>query len=451
MTSLIDAITAGQSYRAREQAIRGNELQMAATRRAEEQRPLESRLAQIALGQRQGIAPGTPGMKAEPQDRQSALGELVALNPELGAQVQAAGLKLDADEQTRAENQSKALASFLVALDSLPEDQRAGARDMFLQTPVAQAVVGNQIMEALRAQTDFSDAVIKPRLAQARAALGVAPDSLESQYTNIGESMRNGQRVYTGLNKRTGRFEVIPTEDGISPIPTAERGSRTAVNVDFGGLTMRPDGTVGLPLAGGVESKTQEALLNNEGVLASLQQIEQQFKPEYQQVGTRIGNRWAELKDMFGAGQITPADRQQLEGFAAYRAETAANLSAIINALAGAAVSDGEAKRILAFIPDAGTGIFDGDSPAVFESKLRSAIGRVRLAIARQQYALANGIDLDPKVLQGRIPLEGMQTIMRNRAAALGREGSTRGLKGADLNNFVRQQFQREFGIGAAQ
>lgn len=213
-TKLLDAISAGLQQRAADQNYRANELALRTAQRQEELRPVENRLAQIALGQRQGVAPGAPGMKPEPQDQQSALMELVALNPEMGMQVQQAGFKLAADAQTRAENQAKALSGFMQSLASLPVEQRAAARDAFLQNPVAQAMVDNRLMAELAQNDDFSDAVIAPMVAGAGGQIErPKPPDLESGET------ADGQRAFLRWDEATQ--SLVPVAGG-RPAPPRE-------------------------------------------------------------------------------------------------------------------------------------------------------------------------------------------------------------------------------------
>ena len=256
-TSLLDAISTGLQQRAQDQTYKANELALRTAQRQEEMRPVENRLAQIALGQRRGTAPGTPGMKAEPQDQQSALMELVALNPEMGMQIQQAGFKLAADQQTRAENQAKALSGFLQSLSGLPVEQRAQARDMFLQNPVAQAMVDNPIMAALAQQQDFSDAVIAPMVTGAGGQAEAPSYEFETTEDNrivaidrrdptrvvdTGQRARppreamaptvsytvqpwvgaDGEVVPVRISNRTGMPEVLETPDGLRPAPKSQ-------------------------------------------------------------------------------------------------------------------------------------------------------------------------------------------------------------------------------------
>lgn len=328
-TSLIDAVTAGQSYRAREQAIRGNELQLQAEQRAQEQRPMESRLAQIALGQRQGVAPGTPGMKAEPQSQQSALMELVALNPELGAQVQEAGLKLAADERTQAENQAKALGAFVMALDQLPEDQRAGARDMFLQTPVAQAVIGNPIMAALAQQTDFSDAVIKPRAAQARAVFGSGEAPSYEFVTND-----KGERVAIDRRDPT---RVVPT--GVR-----ERERTPLVQMSNFGNAAAP-----VPATRSTQNSLQSSIVAGDAMISNLNAIEKDFDPKFLQVFGGQGTlaQWiARARDRSGVSPLSAAQAASLAKFTALRTRTERAFNAYRKEITGAAAALQELDRL---------------------------------------------------------------------------------------------------------
>ena len=67
---------------------------------------------------------------------------------------------------------------------------------------------------------------------------------------------------------------------------------------------------------------------------------------------------------------MSATDRKYLEDFTTLRAKSVSNLNSYIKEMTGAAMSEAEAKRLMAVMPNAGTGVFDGDSPTQFKTKL---------------------------------------------------------------------------------
>jgi hypothetical protein len=103
-----------------------------------------------------------------------------------------------------------------------------------------------------------------------------------------------------------------------------------------------------------------------------------------------------------------------------------------------------EAARIITSLPNPGQGLFDGDSPVEFESKLNESMRQLRLVEARNSYILRRGLSFKD------VPLNDMPKIINDRAAELARQFNV------DLKNITPQQKQAisrqlsvEFGISS--
>jgi hypothetical protein len=83
--------------------------------------------------------------------------------------------------------------------------------------------------------------------------------------------------------------------------------------------------------------------------------------------------------------------------------------------LAGTAVTEAEAKRIQAFVPNPGTGLLDGDGPQEMASKVAQYHQFARLAVARLQWARKHGITDFEEIT--RTSLESMPQIMAEEIA----------------------------------
>ena len=138
------------------------------------------------------------------------------------------------------------------------------------------------------------------------------------------------------------------------------------------------------------------------------------FRPEYQQIGPRLGAAWTAFKEKYGGlpgipKEVSPEDRELLREYTLYRRDAIDNINRYIKEMTGAAMSVPEAKRIRKGVPDAGEGVFDGDSPTEFQAKMLGTMRSLKLATARYSYALRHGLDRDD------INLEEMEDIMRDR------------------------------------
>jgi len=187
----------------------------------------------------------------------------------------------------------------------------------------------------------------------------------------------------------------------------------------------------------------QEQLLQSSARLSSYNKIESGFKPEYFQPSFRAGQNWNAIKEKAGAN-LNEQERNDLAKFSQFKQNAAQELNAAIKAQTGATVTESEAPRIIAGLPNPGTGLFDGDSPTEFKAKLDNTIKQLRFAEARNVYALRNGLSLK------NIPLDSVPKLMNDRAAELAKQYQVN-LKSATPKQIdaIKRQLAIEFGITA--
>ena len=178
--------------------------------------------------------------------------------------------------------------------------------------------------------------------------------------------------------------------------------------------------------------------------IARLTQIEAGFKPEYLEIVPRGQMAWNSLRERAGVGLSEP-QRRQLAEYTAFKRDTLANLNQTIKDTTGAAMSEPEAKRIIATMPSTGSGIFDGDSPTEFQAKLQGATRATRNALLRSNYARMNG--LDP--LKTGISLEEVPALVERRGTEIERMVRTAMPEAEDVAVLqeVRKRLGREFGM----
>jgi len=104
-----------------------------------------------------------------------------------------------------------------------------------------------------------------------------------------------------------------------------------------------------------------------------------------------------------------------------------------------------EYKRISKTMPNAGTDMFDGDSPIEFKAKMDDVLKDVQNANMRYNYALANG--LNP--METNIEIDAMPDVFEERAILIEGEVSRemRGASDADIEAETRKRLKAEFGI----
>lgn len=197
----------------------------------------------------------------------------------------------------------------------------------------------------------------------------------------------------------------------------------------------------------------QEKQINTIEAYSRLRSIEQSFRPEFQEIESRIGFKWNELMDSFSSTRksLTPEQRGQLANFAAYRADALNNLNQYIKEITGAAMTNAEAERIMRAMPNPGDGVFNGDSPTVFKAKLDAALRNSKLAIARYHYLSANGFPGSVEEMARALPLERMGGFIQQRTDEILKNTLSQnpGLTQKEAAPIVRQRLRAEFGIDA--
>jgi len=186
------------------------------------------------------------------------------------------------------------------------------------------------------------------------------------------------------------------------------------------------------------KTKVQEQQLNTGDQIARLNNIQFSYRPEFLNIKFRAGQEWNTLKDKFS--NLPAAEKATLSAYSTYKQNATQNLNLTIKEITGAAMSDAEAGRITSTLPNAGTGVFDGDSPTQFESKLNNGIQQTKYALARKQYALKNGLNWQDT------PLDQMPAIVNKRADDIAKQYKLNPKDPKDRNT-IKTQLAAEFGI----
>lgn len=256
----------------------------------------------------------------------------------------------------------------------------------------------------------------------------LAPYGMLAEYNRIGAEQAAGLSPdYIKIadpNSKTGVSWALKTNPFV-PIMDAPAGSQ-GLNVNFndaGGISSLSLGGTGITTGGDISAPTprtvgdvQEKAFNTSEGYERMYRISQLYRPEYQQVPTRLGLWGAELKDKFGG--LDETDKRQLYSASRYRKATVNNLNLYFNELSGAAVSPEEAVRLTNGLPNPGTGVWDGDSPTVFEAALDESMRGARMSMLRYNVWMKVG---DRNGNPWDIPFSDVGTWLRN----LGGEGSS--------------------------
>ena len=188
------------------------------------------------------------------------------------------------------------------------------------------------------------------------------------------------------------------------------------------------------------QNKIDEALLGSGSRLQVLNRISEAYRPEFLQTRFKVAQGLVELGEKLGR-EPNPEERQNLEQFSRFRQDAVRQLNQYINEITGAAIGQGEeAERLKSGVPNPGTGLFGGDSPTVFLSKLNNTVRDLRLAEARLQYIKTKGFNIQD------VALDDMPTIMRKRKEQIVKDFGLDEARSED-REVLKNRLAAEFGL----
>lgn len=213
------------------------------------------------------------------------------------------------------------------------------------------------------------------------------------------------QTIYS----ENGREQKVQWDDekgAYVPIGSEKAPTGTSLTVGKDGEVTFEQGE-GVGLGKAATNDVQDRAIKTSELGSRLSTVARDFKPEYQTVGTKFANWWRSGKASIDPKLLDPAEKQSLSDFATYRSSAVENLSAILKDMSGAAVTAQEYERIRSYMPDAGTGVLDGDDPVTFQAKLTRAMEEADKALARYEFYQVSGL---PGSLD-EIPLSNIKKI----------------------------------------
>ena len=190
----------------------------------------------------------------------------------------------------------------------------------------------------------------------------------------------NGKQVFFQTNSKTGESRIV---GGVSPEP--KKGMRIQTT----------DGTV-IEVGGQADmtAKTkgdlEKKVIDGSEQFNRMQTIANEFKPEYQEIGSRLGAAWTDIQSKLGR-DVDSKDASFLTDFKGYQRKSIENINLYIKEMTGAQMSEKEASRLRLAQPDPGEKWYKGDSPITFKSKMDDVLKYSRAAVARYKYYLSKG------------------------------------------------------------
>ena len=259
----------------------------------------------------------------------------------------------------------------------------------------------------------------------------------------------NGLKGEWAINSATGRMEFLSPQTLLaSPGKYMKPPSGMKITSDGqGGFEMLTGDMAGG--GGGMTKSTEtgleQTIIQGRDSLALINGLSSEFKPEYQQLGTRWNSMYSNAKDKLGL-PLDEATKSQLSQYSSYQQKGAELLNKTIRDLTGATVGVQEAPRLLLQVPVAGQGLLDGDGPTRFQAKMKSVTDSITASIARAEYARANGLT---KKQQFAIPLDTVPQMINAKGDQYRSDilRAQPNIPPEQLTEMVKNRLRQEFGL----
>jgi hypothetical protein len=405
-----------------------------------------------------GLVNALIGYAAMPKNQNLGLGRILAGSAQAGIQ----GAQGVYDTATKDYMTSQQIAEMKRKQDLARYQQTAIEKAATQYPEYADAIRANPdllkdiITSKINVEVDYKDAGDK--LIPVNKKTGAPMANLQPIVKTQGVDYKDVGDKLVPLDKFTGKpiAELAPISKVLTTSNTidydryaADTKAAGKVPMDFdtwnlrtkkagaGGITLPPEA---LGLGKTAQGDVDKALLSSGDRLSQLNQIQMNFRPEYQTIPYKTQSAWVGLKDKFNAAK--PEEKANLQNYAAFRQDSVRQLNTYINEITGAAIGQGEeADRIKAGVPNVGSGMFDGDSPAEFEAKLNNTMKTLRLAEARLAYVKRNGLAIT------NIKIDEMPSLIAKREREIIAANKLDINKNLTHRQQLKQQLATEFGL----
>lgn len=239
----------------------------------------------------------------------------------------------------------------------------------------------------------------------------------------------SGAQLKTAIHPQTGEtMNAVFRPDDPTNVTTID-GQPLPEGFVVGDITGTP---------GEFTTKTQGALeedvVTAKDTLVGLEKTMESFDPEFLTYFGKFKAGTLNILDKFGA-ELSDDQKEFIKNYSEFAQNSIKTVNETIKQITGAQMSEKEAGRIRKQVPDP-----ENNAPTEFKTKLENSIAQMKLAIARKQYMLKNGIEHDfSSDEEPPVSLEGMKQIINARGKELMDSGVPR--------EQAIQQVRQEFGL----
>jgi len=419
---LIQGLSAGQQAYQNVYSQRLQEMELA--RKIAEQRRQEQLRSMMGSIIQPSVTPGTPAQFAEESDGNVQIGQMPTA-ARMGLQIDPQRLMAAAALSDRPLESLKAVPEIVQGL------RKAGLAPGGMQQEISPFAVflasDNPNIKAVAQQYDRAYKAGQIDDQQTGRAVEAMARMAETAGKPISEiaSYENYRRQEVAEGRIPKSYE-----DFLVNLRRSGAATQTTTVVQPGAVT---PGTAGM-------NEVDKAILQTGERLQSLDRIAQMYRPEFLQTKFQSAQKLISLGEKLGR-EPSATERENLSQYSRFKQDSVAQLNQYINAITGAAIGQGEeAERIKAGVPNPGSGLFDGDSPTEFASKLENTIRNLRMVEARLHYIKTSGLKLSD------VKIDQMPDIMRKRKTQLVRDFGLDENKPED-REVLRNRLASEFGL----
>ena len=238
-----------------------------------------------------------------------------------------------------------------------------------------------------------------------------------------------------------GGWKMVEKTAGLSGQNNPTKGMRIVTNPD-GTTTVETGVATGGELTRPVKTDVQKKILEANATYSDMKNTLAKYDDKFLKGRNKLGYGIDAFKEKWDLGNVSDADKEDLKEYTSFKRDSVSSLNNYIKQVTGAAMSAAEADRLMKAMPNPGTGLFDGDSPTEFKTKLDGVMRNLERAIARNSYVQKQGLRSINEV-----GLEQMDGIIDARGDELMAELQAAGVPPEEIEAQVIQSLSDEFGV----
>ena len=263
---------------------------------------------------------------------------------------------------------------------------------------------------------------------------------------------------FVSVYDKEGNFVENVREDSEKADNYAQEGYRIVESTKIAGTKDE----IGIGLSKADYSKRVLKVFDAKETISKLENVKGSFDERFFRIGGKVDLAVAKVADW--GNFASDKQRDLIKRVADWQLDAWTQVNETIKAITGAQMSEPEAKRIMNQLPDPrDADFFKISSPTEYKAKLERALQEAKLAVARQQYFLKNGLEpvfekterteRNPRGYNvfyetddGVLTLDGTKILMEREAVKLAKK--YKDLPDDERRSAIKSDMQSLFGLG---